>query len=398
MKLIFKILKPFRKILSYSLVLKGLGAGVDLFIPWLIALIIELAKKDLTAQSIKMIIIYSALIILIATLGLVFNYISNRKSELISSQATAKLRYDLFSHILSLDSQAIDKYSTSSIISRMTTDTYNIYQSAAGLQRMAIRAPILLLTGIIISLIISPILSLIMIGLLPIIVVISYFISKKGIIKYHEVQVNQDELIRVLRENINGARVIKALSTTQYEINRFNEVNSRSYQANLDSTKTIAKTKPIMDIIMNIGLTATIFVGALLIFNNFLSVESSQILTYVTNFTIILNAMLVVTRIFSMVSRASASASRINEVMATTSKLQNGQLDFQVNAQKPFIEFQNVSFSYNAVTNNLKNISFSLNKGESLGIIGPTGAGKTTLINLLMRFYEFEQGHIFIYG
>jgi len=395
MKLILKILKPYKKILGFTLTLKALGAGVDLIIPWLISIIIGFVKMG--NNSTKEIIIYSMVMILVSIIGLVFNIISNRRSEYISANAVMSLRNDLFNQILSLDASNVDKLSTPSIISRMTSDTYNIYQSTAGLQRIGVRAPILLLTGIIISIIISPIISLVILLLLPLIIFISLKISKKSIKLFNDVQLKQDDIIRVVRENINGARVVKALNTRDIESARFNVANEANYNSSLKATYAISITKPIMDIIMNVGLTLTILLGAILLKYDVFSVKVEMILTFVTNFTIILNAMLIITRIFTLISRAQASARRIEEILNTKNEIVSGA-DLVKENKDEFIRFNNVSFSYNKKINNLSDISFTLNKGESLGIVGPTGSGKTTLINLLMRFYDVDSGNILIYG
>ncbi|BCR36389.1 ABC transporter ATP-binding protein [Mariniplasma anaerobium] len=399
MKIILKLLMPYKRQLSVSLTMKSIAALADLFLPWIIAYMIDVIIPDLKLQtnpSLLPLYLAGLTMVVIAFLGLYFNVAANRRAELIAALAAQKLRHDLFEKIENLSAHQVDQLTRPSLISRMTTDTYNVYRATAVMQRLGVRAPVLLFGGILMSLLLDPILTLVMIAMLPLILFIVYFTSKKGVPLYKKTQKKVDVLIRTLREYIVGARVVRALSMNAHEINRFDGANKDTVDAELKATITMSKINPMMRAVMNLGLVIVLVFGA---YRVGLGVtEKGQIIAFVTYFTIILNAMMSITRVFVLSSRASASGERIFEVINMPNDIKDGYKAYKEDIQKPHIQFDNIHFSYNLKESNLENISFKLNKGQTLGIIGATGSGKTTIINLLMRFYDPSQGSIKIYG
>ncbi|MFA5526964.1 MAG: ABC transporter ATP-binding protein, partial [Acholeplasmataceae bacterium] len=399
MKMIFRLVKPYWQMLVVSLSFKSIGALADLFLPWLIAYMIdtEIPKlKATTNPNLYSLYLLGGLMVLIAFLGLYLNVAANRKAEMIAALSVKELRHDLFEKMERLSANQVDLLTRPSLIARMTTDTYNMYNATARMQRLGVRAPVLLIGGILMSLFLDPILTLIMVGMLPLIVIIVYFSSRKGVPLYKKSQIYVDQLVRKLREYIAGARVVRALSMSDHEIKMFDEANQNTVQAELKANITMVKINPMMHAVMNIGLVLVLIAGAYRL--NEGQTKIGQIMAFVTYFTIILNAMMSITRIFVLASRATASAERINEVLNMPIDLRDGTQDIEVKEDVPHIEFRNVSFSYNQKESNLKNINFKLYKGQSLGVIGATGSGKTTLIHLLMRFYDVDEGEILIYG
>jgi ATP-binding cassette subfamily B protein len=391
--------KPYWKTLTVSLTFKSVGALADLFLPWLIAYMIDVEIPLLrTSGSENLMSLYmlGGLMVLIAFMGLYLNVAANRKAEYIAANAVEGLRHDLFKRIETLSANQVDQLTRPSLISRMTTDTYNMYNATAVMQRLGVRAPVLLLGGILMSLLLDPVLTLIMVAMLPLIIIIVYFYSKKGIPLYKKTQASVDKLVRKLREYVSGARVVRALSMSDYENEKFEEANQKTVSSELKATITMSKINPMMNAVMNVGLVFVLVVGAYRI--NQGNTQIGQIMAFVTYFTIILNAMMSITRVFVISSRATASAERIDEVLNMPIDMKDGYLDIIRDPNKPHIEFKNVSFSYNQKESNIKNISFSLKQGQTLGIIGATGSGKTTLINLLMRFYDVDEGEIKIFG
>ena len=397
MTFIFKLLKPYKIRLFFALLLKSIAALADLMIPFLIAYMIDTQIPRLQeGDSLLPIFLNGGLMVIIALLGWILNVISNRSSEYIASKAVETLRSDLFISIESLSAQDVDTLSKSSLISRMTTDTYNIYRAAAIIQRLGIRAPVLLLGGILLSFTFDVVLTLVMVIMLPFVSIIIYEASKKGIPLYKKNQFLMDQLIRKLREFITGARVVRALSMNDHEMHQFATINQTSNQSELHANKVMARVNPMMNIVMNIGLVVVLMIGA---YRLSLGVTKiGAIMAFVTYFTIILNAMMGITRIFVLSSRAAASSERIEEVLHQVADVQEGQDAYQVNSSYPHIEFKNVSFSYLKKTNQLDDISFKLYRGQKLGIIGATGSGKSTIAKLLLRFYDVDRGTIKIYG
>lgn len=399
MKYILRIIKPYWRTLTVSLSFKSIAAMTDLLLPFIIAYMIDdeipALQEDANA-SIWSLVLLGVLMVSVAFLGWTFNIIANRKAEKIASESTKVLRHDLFKKINELSADQIDQMTRPSLISRMTTDTYNMYRATGAMQRLGVRAPVLLLGGITMSLFIDPMLTLVMIALLPLIGVIVYTTSRIGVPLYKKTQKSVDKLIRTLREYITGVRVVRALSMNQHEIERFDEKNQDTVDKELKATITMSRINPLMRVVMNVGLVVVLVFGAYRI--DIGLTEKGEILALVTYFTIILNAMMSVTRIFVLSSRASASGERIYEVLELPVAMKDGYKDIIERKRVPHITFDHVSFSYLQKNKNINDISFELYKGQTLGIIGATGSGKTTIINLLMRFYDVDQGSIKIYG
>lgn len=399
MKMILRLVKPYWRMLTISLTFKSLGALADLFLPWIIAYMIDKEIPKLQTDpnaNLNSLYLLGGLMVLIAFLGLYLNVAANRKAEMIAALSVQQLRHDLFEKIEKLSANQVDQLTRPSLISRMTTDTYNMYNATATMQRLGVRAPVLLIGGILMSLLLDPVLTLVMIGMLPVITLIVYYSSKKGIPLYKRTQANMDKLVRKLREFVTGARVVRALSMNAHEIEAFDHANQDTVSSELKATITMARINPMIQAVMNIGLVVVLVFGAYRLYEG--QTEIGQIMAFVTYFTIILNAMMMVTRVFVLSSRATASAERIDEVLNMPIMMQDGTKEMVKNLSQPHIEFDQVYFSYNQKESNLEDISFKLYKGQTLGIIGATGSGKTTIINLLMRFYDVDSGAIKIYG
>lgn len=394
MKRVFRYIGRYKLRLAIGMTIKVIGTIMDLVLPWLLAYIVD-EVIPVSDGNIKPVLFYGGIMIICAIIGLVGNVIANRMASYIAMKVTTDLRYDLFSKIQSLSSHQMDEVTVPSLISRMTSDTYNVHQMIGMMQRIGTRAPILLIGGIIVTLTLDPVLTLILIALLPFICLVIFGITKAGIPLFNKVQLAIDELVLVIRENITGIRVIKALSKEEHEKERFKKVNKKVIDYELKSGTTMARLSPLVNIILNVGLVIVIIVGAYRVNNG--ELLAGKVLAFTTYFTIILNAMLSITRIFMIFSKASASASRIDYIMTFNDELPVYS-DLPVYDANYHIEFRNVSFSYNKKENNLNNINFSLKKGESLGIIGATGAGKSTIIQLLMRLYDVDSGEILIDG
>ena len=399
MAFIINLIKPYWKTLTVSLSLKSVASLADLFLPWLIAYMIDEtipALREQTDPSLAPLYLIGVLMVLIAFAGVTMNITANRMAEKIAATSVRGLRHDLFSRTTRLSARQVDALTRPSLISRMTSDTYNIYRATAVMQRLGVRAPVLLLGGIIMALTLDVALTLIIVMMLPLITVIIWTASKKGIPLYRKTQQSLDNLVRKLREYISGARVVRALSMNAHEQDAFDTANTDNVQKDLKAHVTMARINPMMHAVMNVGLVIVLVAGAFRL--DLGLTQKGEIIAFVTYFTIILNAMMSVTRIFVMSSRATASGERINEVLDMPEDMLEGDQDVVVDPDKPIISFEDVSFSYNRKEDNLTDISFSIGRGQTLGIIGATGSGKTTIINLLMRFYDVDTGAVRFYG
>lgn len=378
--------------------IKFLGTIMDLCLPWILAYMID----NVIPQKNKTIIFQWGLVMLACSiLALVFNIIANRMASKVARDTTERIRHDLFEKIMYLSNKQTDFFTKPSLISRLTSDTYYIHQMLGRMQRLGIRAPILLIGGIIITLTLDPVLTLVLILVLPFLVIIITKISRRSIPMYAKLQESTDQFVRLVREDIAGIRVIKALSKTDYERKKFDDVNKEVVGREKKAGMTMAVVDPLMNLLMNIGLVIVIIAGAYRV--NQGTSEVGKILAFMTYFTIILNAMMSISKMFVILSKSFASANRINSILDAKEDLTimpSEEKEREEKQEQPFfaISFEHVSFSYDETENNLNDISFSLKKGETLGIIGETGSGKTTIVNLLMRFYDVQKGNILING
>ncbi len=394
MRKVFEYLKPYLPRMSVGLLIKFTGTIMDLALPWILSYMID---DIVPLKDVGLIFIWGTAMIVCAVIALVTNIAANRMASWVAQHTTQTLRHDLFSKISYLSCKQIDDFSIPSLESRLTTDTYNIHQMIGMMQRLGVRAPILLLGGILVTLTLDPLLSLVLICTLPLIAAVMVYVSKKGIPLYIHLQRGVDEMVRTVRENISGIRVIKALSKTDYEKERFAKVNSEVVRREKKAATTMALTNPVMNLFLNVGLTVVILVGAFLVNANMS--QPGKIIAFMTYFTIILNAMLSINRLFVMYSKGTASAARISEVLNTPEDLKTQKVPEDLNAEGTYhILFDDVSFSYQKKEEDISHISFRLKKGETLGIIGATGAGKSTITALLMRLYDADSGRILIDG
>lgn len=230
--------------------------------------------------------------------------------------------------------------------------------------------------------------------MLPLIGIVVFSVTSRSVPVYNNVQKKLDILVRTIQENITGIRVIKALSKTEYETKRLHEAGRILSDEEQKAEQIMAVSNPSTTLILNIGLTLVVIVGAYRVNGGY--TQPGTIIAFLSYFTIILNAMLGITRIFTTCSKGAASMKRINEVLDENEDLLIQSPDYS--DSNYHISFENVSFSYNKRENNLQNISFALKRGETLGIIGATGSGKSTIINLLMRFYDPDSGSVRING
>lgn len=394
MKRLLPYLKHQKLRLFIQIIVKIIGTLMDLAIPYVLTHIIDEVVPVTTKENYTQILWYGLLMVGFSIIGFSFNIIANQSASYIARTVTRGLRHDLFSKIQSLSNTQIDELTMPSIISRLSSDTYNVHQMVGMMQRIGIRAPILLIGGIIVTLTLDVKLTLILLITLPLIVAATIIISKLGIPLFNNVQLSIDNMIRVIRENISGIRVIKALTKMDYEKNRFNKVNKEVMSYELKSGYTMATLSPIINVLLNVGLVAVLVVGAINIKGE--ETKVGTVMAFTTYFTIILNAMLTITRIFMVFSRSLASLTRISYILDMKEDLKVE--DIEPKESEYFIEFNNVDFSYNKKELNLENINFKLKHGQTLGIIGATGSGKTTIINLLMRFYDIDSGEILING
>lgn len=408
MRFLWKYLREHLGRISGVMGIKLIGTLLELLIPFVMEHLID---HVVPTGSFPHVLLWGAVMILLALAVRFLNVNANRLSVKTAKEATYRIRRDLFAAALRLSGGQMDRIGLPSLISRMTSDSYNVQSFTQSMQTIGIRAPIMLIGGIAVTLTMDTGLALILCVMAPVMIALVVFISVKGIPLYDRVQRGMDDMVRIMRENITGIRVVKALSREEHERRRFAAANAESTARDIKAGVTMALPGPLVTLFLNVGLALVVLLGARRVNDG--QTEPGVILAFLTYFNMILMGVMGLNRIFMMLSKANASAKRIGE--AVDSPVELTPIAEAASEEPPcpgFIVFDNVSFSYDASEEGadskgflgaersrcLENVSFSIEKGGSLGIIGATGSGKTSIINLLMRFYDPQEGRIFVGG
>lgn len=408
MKFIYSYVKQYNKMILTVLSIKFLGTFGELLIPYVLEYMID----DVVPQKMLWKVIFWGVIMVgLAFMVRTLNVTANRMAVKVSKLSIYQIRRDLFWKSINLSGSQIDEFGLPSLTSRMTSDSYNLQSFIQSMQTLGIRAPILLLGGMAITMTMDTGLASILCVMAPIMIVVIVFISRKGIPLYEKVQSSVDNIVRVMRENITGIRVVKALSKEDYEKRRFAETNEDMTKKDIHASMLMSLPGPIATLFLNCGLVLVVIIGANRV--NTGVTQPGVILAFLTYFNMILMGVMGLNRIFMLISKANASAKRIAAVIQMEDELTPiSEQEAAKTDRDEFIIFDHVTFNYGADSQNvtsqsfteggrkkcLNDIDFSMKKGGSLGIIGATGCGKTTIINLLMRFYDANSGQIFVDG
>ncbi len=408
MRFIFSYLKKYGWYLGFIVLVKLAGSLLELLLPYVLEYMVdEVAPVGDAWRAVA----WGIVMIVLALACRWLNVFANRRSSGVAKDATYRIRKDLFWHSVNLSGSQMDDFGLPSITSRMSSDSYNIQNFIRSIFAMGVRAPILLLGGIVVTLSLDPAMAAVLCVIAPIVIVCVVLISWKGIPLFDAVQQRLDTVVRIMRENITGILVVKALSKEDYERRRFAQANRELTRQERTASIVMTMPGPVMNFFLSVGLPIVVIVGAYRV--NAGAAKPGVILSFLIYFNMILQGAMGLNRIFMMLSKANASANRIALVVNCPEDLT--PIPAAEAAPCPgdgHIIFDKVCFRYGenstAATSaqfaggerqmSLQDISFSLAKGSSLGIIGATGCGKTTIVNLLMRFYDATEGHIFVNG
>ena len=377
-----------------TMVIKFIGTFLELLIPYVLEYIIDSVAPR---KSLKMVIAWGSVMVVLAVLCRFFNKTANQRAVKSARDNIYRLRQDLFEKTIYLSSDNIDHITLPSLISRLTSDSYNVLSFMQSSQTLGVRAPILLLGGFIVTFSMDRGLASILAIMAPLIIAIVVFISRKGIPLYSTVQKKLDDVVRIMRENISGIRVVKALGKENVESVRFEKADKEMEKSEIKAGFTMALPMTIVKLFMNIGLVLVVLIGAVRVSKG--TMKPGVILAFLSYFQMIMMGVLTLNRFFLMMSKANASAERIKDTISSVSTLVKVDSEEDVEIRgKGYVVFDDVSFSYEGTTRAISNVSFALNRGKTLGIIGGTGSGKSTIINLMMRFYDPNSGRIYIDG
>ena len=391
---LIRFLRPFKKECILGPLFKLFEAILELILPTIMALVIN--NGVMTGD--KNYIIKMGIVMAIMTiLGFSSSLVCQRYAAYASQGVGTNLRNELFQKINAFSYIELDKFKTSSLVNRITNDVNQIQVAVAMLIRLVVRAPFIFIGAIVMAMILDLKLSLVLIGTVPIFAGVLYFFITKTAPLYKIYQRKLDNLALRLRENLGGVRVIRAFTSTKYEENRFRKDNNDLYSFGVSIIKISSLLNPITSLIMNCAIIILLWVGAIHINHGRLS--SGTIIALINYVTQILYAMTVVSNLIVLFTKAEASALRINQVLETNPSIIGGELSLNRNDTKSIVEFKNVYFKYNSTGDDaLANININVNGGETIGLIGGTGSGKSTFINLIGRFYDVTKGEVLVKG
>lgn len=412
MKKLIKFLSPYKKLLVIGPLFKLFEAILELLLPYLMSKVID---KGVATGDKRYIITMGGIMLVTAIVGVCCALICQYSASLVSQGAGTDIRNALFEHIGTLSNTEIDQFGTSSLINRITNDVNQVQLAVAMLIRLVIRAPFLCIGGLVMAFIIDAKLSVIMLIVLPIFIIILFFTMKKTVPLYRTVQKKLDQIALVIRENLSGVRVIRAFARTNSEQNRFAGRN-REYADNaIKVGKVSALLNPLTSLVMNIAIGAIIWFGGIRV--NIGSMTTGEVIAFVGYVTQILAALIVISNLVVIFTKAYASAGRVIEVFETEASIvspkeqQSQSLlnadrgtdstrdSMQVPLDDIVVEFKDVAMAYEADGNyDIEHISFQVKRGETIGIIGGTGSGKSTVVNLIPRFYDISKGTILVDG
>ena len=384
-----------------------MGTLVELAIPYILSVILDDAipaavEASDTQGGLRQIFLWGGLMVICAVIALVFNIVANRMAARVARDTAIAIRHDLFDSTLRLSCSRADAFTVPSLESRLTSDTYNVHHLIGMIQRIGIRAPILLMGGLIITFTLDPVLAGIMACVLPFIALTVFLVSRKGVPLHKKAQESGDAMVRVVREDAQGIRVIKALSRKKYEQERYEKVNCQLQHDSLRASVIMGISNPVINLFLNVGLVAVLLVGAVRVTNGVCL--PGKIISFIQYFTLLSNAMLAITRIFMMFTKGAASMGRITDVLDAAAACDEAPKSVRtiptpmgMNGEG-YLRFDNVKFTYGEREKDdrkphLSGVTFDLPKGGTLGLIGATGSGKTTLLSLLMRFYDVREGN-----
>lgn len=367
----------------------------DLLQPTIMSKIVDVgvAHKDM-----YYVLRLGGIMLLVTALGALAATGRNIISSRVSQKFGAELRLDLFKKIQGFSFQNIDNFEGASLVTRLTNDVNQVQIFVNGLMRIFVKAPLLCIGSLIMATRLNPGMSWILLIIVPVVSLIIFTNMKVGYPFFIKVQKALDKVNGVIREYLSGVRVVKAFNSFDYEVKRFGKSNEDLSKVSTTAMRVMAIFSPGITLTVNLGIVAILWLGGIKVNNG--ETQVGQIIAFINYMTQILFSLMMISFVFTMFVRARASAERIEEVFneENTMKIKEDKLeDYHISGR---IDFNNVSFSYEGAKGDpvLKNITFTCMPGETIGIIGSTGSGKTSLINLIPRFYDASQGTVKVGG
>ena len=389
-----RCLKDYKLQLIIGPICKLIEAVFELFIPVITADIIDNGVRN---NDVGYVMQKGALMVLLGALGLGFALVCQKSASIASQGFGTKVRSAMFRHINTLSHNELDKLGTPSLITRLTNDVNRLQLAVAMLIRLVIRAPFLVIGALIMAMTIDMKLSLIFFAAALLIGLVLFLVMTRSVPFYKRIQKSLDSVSLISRENLSGNRVIRAFSRQQDDKERFDTCNGELAATAVTAGRLSALLNPLTYVIAQAAIIAIVWFGAGFVFSG--ELKTGEIIALVNYMTQILLAMIVVSNLVVIFTNASASAARVNEVFDTKPSVVEKENAAPIEVKgAPCVEFRDVSFGYTGSGYAVKDLTFTIKKGSVIGIIGGTGAGKSTLVNLIPRFYDAAQGQVLVDG
>ena len=395
MRKLVRYLKNYKLNLTLGPLAKLTEAIFELIVPLVMSDIIDNGIDG--DGGIEYVLTHGAIMVALGVMGLACALTCQYLAAKCSQGFGTELRNDLFRHINTLSFKELDKFGTPSIVNRLSSDVNQLQYMVAMLIRLVIRAPFLVIGAAVMAMMINLKLSLIFIAAAPLIAVALYFIMSRSIPLYRTVQQKLDKVAQITRENLSGVRVVRAFSEQEYEKDRFDKSADELTRGAIVVGRISALLNPATFVIINAAIIAILWFGGGLV--NTGEMTQGEVFAFVNYMTQISLALVVVAQLVVTVTKAIASGTRVVELLdATPSITDDGNTEVDTSVDAPAVKFDHVSFGYNEGKYTLTDLTLTVPRGASVGVIGGTGSGKSTLVNLLARFYDVSEGSVELFG
>lgn len=395
MRKLVRYLKNYKLNLTLGPLAKLTEAIFELIVPLVMSDIIDNGIDG--DGGLEYVLSHGAIMVALGVLGLACALTCQYLAAKCSQGFGTELRNDLFRHINTLSFKELDKFGTPSIVNRLSSDVNQLQYMVAMLIRLVIRAPFLVIGAAVMAMMINLKLSLIFIAAAPLIAVVLYFIMSRSIPLYKNVQQKLDKVAQITRENLSGVRVVRAFSEQEYEKDRFDKSADELTRGAIVVGRISALLNPATFVIINAAIIAILWFGGGLVDTG--EMTQGEVFAFVNYMTQISLALVVVAQLVVTVTKAIASGTRVVELLdATPSITDDGNTEVDTSVDSPAVKFDHVSFGYNEGKYTLTDLTLIVPRGASVGVIGGTGSGKSTLVNLLARFYDVSEGSVELFG
>lgn len=395
MKFLNKYIKKYWKLFSAAVLCLMVEALCDLMQPTIMSKIVDVGVEG---RDMNYVLKMGGVMLLVTALGASGAVSRNILATNVSQRFGRDMRSDLFKKVQTFSFDNIDSFEGASLVTRLTNDVTQVQNFANGLMRIFVKAPLVGIGSIIMAIRLNPQMSLVLVAVVPVIVILISSSIRIAYPFFSKVQKALDKVNSVMREYLSGVRVVKAFNRFDYETKRFGRVNEELVSVSIKAMRIMATFTPGISLTVNLGIVFILWLGGIRV--NAGRMHVGQIIAFINYMTQILFSLMMISNIFMTFVRARASAERIGEVFAKENNMNIQEKPLQFLEEKGRVDFEDVCFSYTGTCGDpvLKNLSFTCMPGETVGIIGSTGSGKSSLISLIPRFYDTSSGRVKVNG